>query len=65
MGFSVANADQLFAANETFNAFDDLAGPSGDTTTFAWGATFFYGRTVYTAIEQRTTPAGKGPFFAF
>jgi hypothetical protein len=65
VGFSVANADQLFAANETFNAFDNLAGPSGDTTTFAWGATFFYGRTVYTAIEQRTTPAGMGPFVAF
>ena len=65
VGFSVANADQLFAANETFNAFANLAGPSGDTTTFAWGATFFYGRTVYTAIEQRTTPGGTGPFFAF
>jgi hypothetical protein len=65
VGFSVANADQLFAANQTFNAFDDLAGPSGDTTTFAWGATFFYGRTVYTAIELRSTPAGKGPFVAF
>ena len=63
--FSVANADQLFAANPSFNAFDDIAAPAGDSITFAWGVPFFYGRTVYTAIEQRATPSGKGPYFAF
>ncbi|HTS21135.1 MAG TPA: DUF3443 domain-containing protein [Casimicrobiaceae bacterium] len=62
---SVANADQLFAANPSFNAFNDVAGPAGDTSTFAWGLPLFYGRTVYTAIEKRATPAGPGPYFAF
>lgn len=66
VNFAVANADALFATNPTFNAFGDLAGPAGDTsTTFAWGLSFFYGRKVYTAIEQRGTPAGTGPYFAF
>jgi hypothetical protein len=65
VSFSVADADQLFIANPTFNAFDNLAAPTGDNATFAWGAPFFYGRTVYTAIEQRTTPGGKGPYVAF
>jgi len=65
VNFSVGNADQLFGANPTFNAFDNIAAPSGDTSTFAWGMSFFYGRTVYTAIEQRSTPGGQGPYFAF
>jgi Protein of unknown function (DUF3443) len=65
VSFSVANADQLFAANPSFNAFDNLAAPSGDTTTFAWGLPLFYGRTVFTAIEGRSTPGGMGPYVAF
>jgi hypothetical protein len=32
---------------------------------FDWGLPFFYGRTVYTAIESQATPAGVGPYFAF
>ena len=65
VNFSVANADQLFSANPSFNAFDNLAAPSGDNSTFAWGMSFFFGRTVFTAIEQRNTPGGQGPYFAF
>jgi hypothetical protein len=33
--------------------------------SFDWGLPFFYGRTVYTAIENQSTPAGVGPYFAF
>jgi uncharacterized protein DUF3443 len=65
VNFSVANANGLFAANPSFNSFDDLAAPSGDAVTFAWGLSFFYGRSVFTAIEQRNTPGGQGPYFAF
>ena len=65
VSFSVANADQLFGANPSFEAFDDLAAPSGDNVTFAWGLPFFFGRSVYTAIEGRTTPGGTGPYVAF
>jgi hypothetical protein len=63
--FSVANADQLFGANPSFEAFDNLAAPAGDNVTFAWGLPFFFGRSVYTAIEGRTTPGGSGPYLAF
>jgi len=63
--FSIANADQLFAANPGFYAFDDLASPGGDPSLFAWGLPFFYGRNVYTAIETKQTPGGTGPYFAF
>jgi hypothetical protein len=63
--FSVANGDQLFTANPSFNAFSNIAAPNPDPTSFAWGLPFFFGRSVYTAIETRSTPGGVGPYFAF
>jgi Protein of unknown function (DUF3443) len=63
--FSVANADQLFNANPSFNAFSNIAAPNSDPASFAWGLPFFFGRSVYTAIETRSTPGGTGPYFAF
>jgi hypothetical protein len=66
--FSVANAARL---NASAFAFSNLAGPMPgfptDTTVpgFDWGLPFFFGRSVYTAIEERDTPAGVGPYFAF
>jgi hypothetical protein len=40
---------------------------SGTTSqpAFLWGLPFFFGRTVYTAIENRDTPGGPGPYVAF
>jgi hypothetical protein len=64
VNFAVANADSL-AMNPSFYAFNDLAGEASDTTTFAWGMPFFYGRSVFTAIEGANTSAGIGPFYAF
>lgn len=59
--FQVASSQVLFS---TFNfAFDDLAGPIGNVVDL--GLPFFYGRSVYTAIEGRATPAGPGPYYAF
>jgi hypothetical protein len=63
VAFEIANADALFANN--FAAFDSLAGPNGDSGSFDWGIPFFYGRTVFTALEGRTTPRGTGPYFAY
>jgi len=63
--FSIANAMQLFTANPSFFAFNNLAAPAGDPTTFAWGLTLFYGKNVFTAIEGRATPSGNGPYVAF
>lgn len=53
--FSVANADQLPANNFAFN---DLAGPSSDATSFDWGLPFFYGRNVFTGIQSQSNPVG-------
>ncbi|WP_323120918.1 DUF3443 domain-containing protein [Burkholderia alba] len=59
--FQVANAQTLFAT--TNNAFNDLAGPLGNVVDL--GLPFFFGRTIYTAIESQQTPAGPGPYYAF
>jgi len=63
--FSVANAQQLTTANPSYNAFNNLAASDSNPTEFAWGLPFFYGRSVFTAIEGRSTPAGAGPYVAF
>jgi len=59
----------LFTQNggSVLGAFDDLGGPAGSTiaTSFDFGAPFFFGRRVYMAFEQRTSPAGNGPYFAY
>jgi hypothetical protein len=60
VAFNVGNADTL---NARFNAFSEVAGPNPGG--FAWGLSFFFGRTIYTAIEGQTTPGGAGPYFAF
>ena len=63
--FSVANANALLNNNTTFVAFANLAGTNPLQTSFDWGLPFFYGRTVFFAIEGRTTPAGTGPYLAY
>jgi hypothetical protein len=60
VNFNVGNADAL---NGRFTAFSEVAGPNPGG--FAWGLSFFFGRTVYTAIEGQGTPGGVGPYFAF
>lgn len=63
--FSVANASDLVQSQPSFFAFANLAAPFDSLQGFDWGLPFFYGRRVFTAIEQRGTPAGSGPFIAF
>jgi hypothetical protein len=75
VSFSVAKADDLFLDNPSFVAFPTLAGrisaidktkpaPSW-SSSFDWGLPFFYGRSVFTAIRGKDTPAGKGPYYAY
>jgi len=64
VNFSVGNAETL-VADPTLYAFNDLAGRNSDPASFAWGLPFFFGRSVYTAIEGRSTPVGPGPYYAF
>jgi hypothetical protein len=74
--FLVQSADVLFAGNNGNNtAFNDLAGPTtipggptnGSTDFFDFGLPFFFGRSVYTAVEGKSTSAGAAvsPFNAF
>lgn len=66
VGFSVGNAAQIWQASGGAAAMPLFAGPAFvGSQVFDWGLPFFYGRSVYTAIEQEATPAGPGPYFAY
>ena len=59
--FSVGNADTLFRS--PFRAFAELGGPNAGT--FDWGLPFFFGRTVFIAIEGQGAPGGSAPYWAY
>jgi hypothetical protein len=69
VNFSVDNADNLFAGNPADAAFSTLAGPNETGTcssgngacSFDWGLPFFYGRSVFTAINGQSVPSGAPP----
>jgi hypothetical protein len=64
LSLTVSNADSLLSSGNT--AFSNLAGPgTGRTGGFLFGLPFFYGRTVFTAINGASTPGGTGPYFAY
>lgn len=60
VAFNAGNVDQV---NATFSVFGEATGSQAGT--FDWGLPFFYGRTVFTAIQGAPTPAGPGPFWAY
>jgi hypothetical protein len=60
--FRVANAIALINQNPSFTALDGIAGPFANHALFFWGLPFFFGRSVFTAIEA---PVGAGPYYAF
>ena len=67
---TIYNAQTQFASNDS--ALPDVAGnpnvifPNVDLSdSFDYGLPFFYGRTVYTAIEGRSAGGTIGPYFAF
>jgi Protein of unknown function (DUF3443) len=64
VSFSIANADTMFNDNPTATVFGQLGGPN-TFSGFDWGLPFFYGRSVYTAIQGQNTPSGQGPYWAF
>jgi Protein of unknown function (DUF3443) len=64
VSLTVSNADALLSSGNM--AFSNLAGPGGGRTGgFLFGVPFFYGRSVFTAINGASTPGGTGPFFAY
>jgi Protein of unknown function (DUF3443) len=58
--FNVGNADAL---SSRFFAFSEISGPNPGGFDFGLG--FFFGRSVFTAIEGQATPGGAGPYFAY
>jgi hypothetical protein len=59
--FSLANAASLLA--NQYAAYDSLGSPSSGM--FIWGLPFFYGRSVYTALNNVRIGNQTGPFIAF
>jgi hypothetical protein len=59
--FAIADPNTFVAGA---SAFIDLAS-GGGSTTFTWGMPFFYGRTIYVGINQRTASAYTGPYYAY
>jgi len=61
VSFSIENTNNLFSGSNS--AFSTLGGVN--SSAFDWGLSFFYGRNVFTAIENMSTPGGTGPYFAY
>ena len=61
VNFSIESANTLLNSGNT--AFSTLGGPNAGS--FDFGLSFFFGRNVFTAIENMNTPAGPGPYFAY
>ena len=60
--FNIQNANTLFQS-PTNAAFNNLGGPNPNS--FDFGLPFFFGKSVFTAIEGQSTPGGTGPYFAY
>jgi hypothetical protein len=61
INFAIEDATSLFNTGNT--AFSTLGAPNPGA--FDWGLAFFFGRNVFTAIDQKSPPAGNGPYFAY
>ena len=64
-GVTVANAEASFRDHPDFAALPQLAGAALGASAVDLGLPFFFGRSIYTAIEGRQTPGGVGPYIAF
>lgn len=62
-GFTIGDADTLFANDVNATAFVELGGPNPGG--FDYGLPFFYGKSVFTVIENKTTSKGMGPAWAY
>jgi hypothetical protein len=66
VNFSVDNATNLFTANPSFAVFGTLGGPEPSGGGFDWGLPFFYGKSVYVAIDGATVPTNApAPWWAY
>jgi hypothetical protein len=66
VNFTVGNATSIAQTYAGDSALPLLAGPAFvASSVFDWGLPFFYGRNIYAAVEQQTTPGGTGPYVAY
>ena len=65
VNFAVDNAQSLGTNNPSFVVFSTLAGSNPTSGSFDYGLPFFFGRRVATALENRTTTVGTGPYIAY
>lgn len=63
--FLITNADAMFRDHPSFTVFPTLGGSTFGTPAVDLGLPFYFGKTVYTAIEGKSTPGGTGPYVAF
>ncbi|NML44128.1 DUF3443 domain-containing protein [Ramlibacter sp. G-1-2-2] len=59
IAFTVENAGRLSSSIVADHLGGDISG------FFDWGLPFFFGRTVFVALRDASTPAGTGPYWAF
>jgi hypothetical protein len=75
VNFNVDNADALFSSNGQDAVLGTLGGPVPNSSScqgstpcaFVWGLPFFYGRTVFVAIDGQIPIFGtpNAPWWAF
>jgi hypothetical protein len=66
VSFAVDNAQTIVATG--YKALPTLAGPISllpNSGSFDWGLPFFYGRSVFHGIDQKSSSLGIGPLMAF
>jgi len=62
---SIANAVSQVSMNPNATAYSNIGTRMNEAGGFDFGLPFFFGRNVFTAIEDASTPAGTGPYVAF
>jgi hypothetical protein len=60
--FTIANADTLFNDAPNATAYNNLAAAAFDSSSLDLGLSFFFGRNIFTGIENPST--GTNPYFA-
>lgn len=63
--FHLDNVETLLSVNPDYAVFDGLGFHSTSPGEFNWGLPFFFGKSVFTAIEGKNTPGGTGPYYAY
>jgi hypothetical protein len=65
VAFSIANAQTELNGNPGAAAFGNIGGNISGISGFDWGLPFFFGRSVFVALEGAATAGGNGPSVAY